>query len=222
MPPTMTVAKAHPSAPSLNDVENNIGSIPVVQATPDPRSSHVAIPAIPAGMVAKSITTTYSDGRQETITELVNPGASTITGAVPTSPTPAASVTVSQYHPPRVDLGARPIKITCPYCNQTEVTKTRSQFGVCTIISVVVLVICFFPLFWVPFICPSVSSPLIFILTINLVKSLLTAAFPRIFYCGIQQLSIMMGISQCLDYEHICRKCGRLVGKSKAECCSSG
>jgi hypothetical protein len=154
------VAEALPSAPPLNDVENNIGSIPVVQATPDPRLAHVAIPA---GMVAKSVTTTYSDGRQETVTEFVNPGASTFPCAVPTSsapaPAPAPSVTVSQYHPPRMDLGARPIKITCPYCNQTDVTKTRSQFGVCTIISVVVLLICFFPLFWVPFICPSVSSP---------------------------------------------------------------
>jgi hypothetical protein len=70
----------------------------------------------------------------------------------------APSVAVSQYHPPRLDLGARPTKITCPYCNQTDITRTRSQFGICTIISVVVLVICFFPLFWVPFICPSVSG----------------------------------------------------------------
>lgn len=148
---------AHPSAPPLNDVENNIGSIPVVQAIPGPSSAHVAIPA---GMVAKSVTTTYSDGRQETVTEFQNPGPSPVTGMVP-------PVTVSQHHPPRLDLGARPIKVTCPYCNQTDVTRTRSQFGVCTIISVVVLLFCFFPLFWVPFICPSVSDPVVFL--VNLV-----------------------------------------------------
>lgn len=153
MPPTVKDDDARPSAPPLNDVENNVSSIPVVQAMPGPSSAHVAIPA---GMVAKSVTTTFSDGRQETVTEF-HPIASPVAAATGAAP----SVAVSQYHPPRLDLGARPTKVTCPYCNQTDITRTRSQFGICTIISVVVLVICFFPLFWVPFICPSVSGTFI-------------------------------------------------------------
>ena len=45
MPPTVKDDDARPSAPPLNDVENNVSSIPVVQAMPGPSSAHVAIPA---------------------------------------------------------------------------------------------------------------------------------------------------------------------------------
>ncbi len=155
MPPTMKEDDARPSAPPLNDVESSVVSIPVVQAIRGPSSAHIAVPA---GMAKRTVTTTYSDGRQETVTEFQNPGASSAFAG--TAPMSAPPVTVSQHHPPRLDLGARPIKVTCPYCNQTDITKTRSQVGLCTIISVIVLIFCFFPLFWIPFICPSVSDPL--------------------------------------------------------------
>jgi hypothetical protein len=57
----------------------------------------------------------------------------------------------------RQDLGARPINITCGVCHYTGKTKANQQFGICTFISFFVLFLLFFPLFWLPFICPSVS-----------------------------------------------------------------
>jgi hypothetical protein len=57
----------------------------------------------------------------------------------------------------RQDLGARPVNITCGSCHCTGKTKAYQQFGICTFISFFVLLLLFFPLFWIPFICPSVS-----------------------------------------------------------------
>jgi len=137
-------------------------------------------PTVPPGMIAKTVTTNYPDGRQVTTTEYQPAAASTVAnGAAPaSSPTPA-NPAASQYHAPRRDLGARPISITCPYCGQTGRTRTNHNCGDCTLVTVIVLLLFCFPFFWVPFICPS-----------------------------------------CQDTEHHCSNCGRLVGKSRAECCS--
>ena len=78
--------------------------------------------AVPGGMVAKTVTTTYSDGRQVTVTEY-QPAAATETH----QGTPNA--TTSQYHAPRVDLGSRPVNLTCPYCTQTRRTRIIHQCG---------------------------------------------------------------------------------------------
>lgn len=145
-------------------------------SAPPPRPPPNA--AVPAGMMGKTVTTTYSDGRQVTTTEYQQPGASSSAGARPAAsaaPSPAAS----HYHPPRTDLGSRPASVTCPYCTSTVTTRTNHNCGDCTIISVIILLLFFWPLFWVPFVSPS-----------------------------------------CQDVEHKCSNCNRMVGKTRAECCS--
>lgn len=189
----MTITNdATPSAPPMDDEINVQETVPVVQATALPLGSSISSStpprpppnvAVPAGMVAKSVTTTYADGRQVTVTEYQQAGASTATSpssAVATSAAPVqVQVAASAYHPPRRDLGSRPVNITCPYCTQTSKTRTNHNCGDCTLISVILLLLFCFPFFWIPFICPS-----------------------------------------CQDVEHHCGNCGRLVGKSRAECCS--
>eukprot|EP01082_Thalassiosira_pseudonana_P007483 g6758.t1 g6758 contig23:1157494-1158162(-) len=113
---------------------------PVSSASLPPRPApHVAVPT---GTVAKTVTTTYADGRQVTVTEYEHPGSS-------------ATATAAQSFAPRHDLGATPVSITCPYCSHTGNTRTLSQCGDCTWISVIILLLFCFPFFWVPFVCPS-------------------------------------------------------------------
>lgn len=161
MPPTITDEEdPPPSAPPIN-------AVPVVKATPiastgtpvaafaaTSLSSSAPRPppnaAVPTGMVAKTVTTTYSDGRQVTTTEYQQPGAAPAASAAPT-PTPASQA----YQPPRRDLGSRPVNVTCPYCSQTGKTRVNHNCGDCTWISVIVLLLFCFPFFWIPFICPN-------------------------------------------------------------------
>mmetsp|Transcript_3849 Transcript_3849/g.7655 ORF Transcript_3849/g.7655 Transcript_3849/m.7655 type:complete len:164 (+) Transcript_3849:81-572(+) len=48
-------------------------------------------------------------------------------------------------------LGKDPVRITCPYCQQTAVTRTSNTIDACTVVSVIVLLIVFWPIFWIPF-----------------------------------------------------------------------
>ncbi|KAL9182780.1 hypothetical protein ACHAXT_004059 [Thalassiosira profunda] len=187
---TMTLDDAAPSAPPLDGV-------PVVQAAPVMASScppmaasavATAVPSAsmppkasvpPPGMVASTTTTTFPDGRQVTVTEYKPAANGSATRA---GPAPAASTAApaASYHPPRRDLGSRPVNITCPYCRAESVrTRINHNCGDCTLISVIILFLFCLPFFWILFICPS-----------------------------------------CQDVEHHCSNCGRLVGKSRAECCS--
>mmetsp|Transcript_18192 Transcript_18192/g.32948 ORF Transcript_18192/g.32948 Transcript_18192/m.32948 type:complete len:175 (-) Transcript_18192:373-897(-) len=165
---TASMAASSPVVPTASVVATAVSN-----SSAPPRNA-----AVPAGTMGKTVTTTYSDGRQVTTTEYLQPGASSSMGARPlalAAPSPAAS----QYHPPRPDLGSRPVSVRCPYCTSTVRTRTKHNSGDCTLISVIVLLLFFWPLFWVPFIFPD-----------------------------------------CQDVEHKCSNCGRLVGKSKAQCCS--
>ncbi|KAL7526714.1 hypothetical protein ACHAXR_001617 [Thalassiosira sp. AJA248-18] len=129
-----------PSAPPMDDGMDE--EIPVVKATAVPMSSAASVPlamstsvpppatapnaSVPAGMVAKSVTTTYADGRQVTVTEYQQPGASSSTGANPAAA--AASSATAAIVAPRRNLGARPVNIACPYCNQTAKTRINHNF----------------------------------------------------------------------------------------------
>eukprot|EP00584_Thalassiosira_punctigera_P017446 CAMPEP_0172551916 /NCGR_PEP_ID=MMETSP1067-20121228/42232_1 /TAXON_ID=265564 ORGANISM="Thalassiosira punctigera, Strain Tpunct2005C2" /NCGR_SAMPLE_ID=MMETSP1067 /ASSEMBLY_ACC=CAM_ASM_000444 /LENGTH=130 /DNA_ID=CAMNT_0013339783 /DNA_START=219 /DNA_END=612 /DNA_ORIENTATION=- len=111
------------SAPSAPPPDSNVpsASVPVAKATPIVASAvpSSSAPAVPAGMNAKTVTTTYPDGRQVTTTEYEPAGASSAAAAAASSaPTPPAAA----YHAPRRDLGARPNNVTCPYCNHTGKT----------------------------------------------------------------------------------------------------
>ena len=140
-----------PSAPPCNE---EYSSIPVVTATA------FDVSATP---VVKVVTTTYDDGRQVTVTEFQQPGMSTAAGPaaapLPSAPAPAAApgAFFCERGILRRDLGSRPVMITCRHCNHTGITETNSSHGACTFISTFALVFLFFPLFWLPFICPSVS-----------------------------------------------------------------
>mmetsp|Transcript_16917 Transcript_16917/g.39322 ORF Transcript_16917/g.39322 Transcript_16917/m.39322 type:complete len:212 (-) Transcript_16917:144-779(-) len=200
---------AIPSAPPLSELgRGGKEDIPLVQASLEgpPNSSHpVATDAIqpenlagsslpPGMMVAKSVTTTYPDGRT-TVTEYapMNQGPTVSRASAPVAASmarpgdgegvAAAAPAVNQSTYPRRDLGTRPATVTCPYCRHTG--KTRIDHIVCgesswMSIAVVSPCICCWPLFWIPFICPVFQ-----------------------------------------DVEHSCSNCGRRVGKSKAEAWAS-
>ena len=135
----MTVNTVAASAPPLDNDEE----IPCVVASAIPMSSSVppqpaTIPATcPPGMIAKTTTTTYSDGR--VVQETTFQPASSVAATQPTHQPVAAS----SYHPPRRDLGSRPVNVTCPYCSQTGKTRTNYNCGDCTLISVLILLLCF-------------------------------------------------------------------------------
>mmetsp|Transcript_35021 Transcript_35021/g.84539 ORF Transcript_35021/g.84539 Transcript_35021/m.84539 type:complete len:177 (-) Transcript_35021:1547-2077(-) len=152
MPPTITDEEdPAPSAPPINAVPV-VSAIPIASAGM-PVAASVAATSLPssapkpAGMMAKTVTTTYSDGRQVTTTEYQQPGAAPAASA---APTPSQA-----YQPPRRDLGSRPVNVTCPYCSHTGKTRVNHNCGDCTWISVIVLLLCCFPFFWIPFICPN-------------------------------------------------------------------
>ena len=72
----------------------------------------------------------------------------------------------------RSDLGNKPVMVKCGHCNHTGMTKTTSQMGACTFGSAFALLFLFFPLVWLPFVLPKVSSLRIPI--ISLTRSSLT------------------------------------------------
>mmetsp|Transcript_38370 Transcript_38370/g.91868 ORF Transcript_38370/g.91868 Transcript_38370/m.91868 type:complete len:210 (+) Transcript_38370:184-813(+) len=208
----MTIkGEAIPSAPPLSERGGDEEDIPIplAHATFDapPNSHHVAASAVPAvqpenpegssvscppGMVAKSVTTTYPDGRAVTVTEFVPidqvPAGQAVTHApVATSmarpgegANAAPAANQSTHHPPRRDLGTRPASVTCPYCQHTGKTRINHNCGDCAWIAVILLLLFCWPLFWLPLVCQN-----------------------------------------CQDVEHSCSNCGKLVGKSNAECCNN-
>ncbi len=177
---------ATPSAPPMSEVDfsNSQSEIPIAKAVPFTSSiasdppRQPASSAVPSGAVKRTVTT-YTDGRQVTVTEYVS---STSEATPPTSTGPVSAMTANspQFFVPRRDLGHTSVSMKCPYCSHTGSTKLTKSFGDCTWISVIIMLIVFIPLFWVPFVFPS-----------------------------------------CQDTKHQCRKCGRIIGESNSECCSS-
>lgn len=83
-----------------------------------------------------------------------------ITTSSAPQPPPNNAVT-PQAAPPRPSgttyvpgLSMKSARVTCPYCREQAVTNTKSQIDCCTIIGVIVMILVFWPLFWIPFICP--------------------------------------------------------------------
>jgi hypothetical protein len=164
MPPTITADKdnAEPSAPPLTD------SIPVVAAyaiSNDEPATSASLPprpppnvAVPQGMVAKTVTSKYADGREVTVTEYHPADTSNGVTPAPAATTSTATAAPSNYVPPRRDLGSVPVTFTCPFCSHAGPTRTRADCGDCTWISVIILLLCCFPFFWVPFVCNNVSN----------------------------------------------------------------
>jgi LITAF-like zinc ribbon domain len=55
-------------------------------------------------------------------------------------------------------LGRDPKRIQCPFCGQHTITRARTQIDVFTIVMVVLLVIFFWPLFWLPLVLPGCKT----------------------------------------------------------------
>lgn len=55
-------------------------------------------------------------------------------------------------------LGRKSVRCTCPYCKNQIVTRLRDQFDECTITAIVLLVLFFWPLFWVPMVSPECKT----------------------------------------------------------------
>ena len=83
--------------------------------------------------------------------------SSTTIPAANNSTTAGARAILCEAGVPRVDLGPTPVKITCGGCNHTGPSKTDGQIGTCAIIGIVVLVLFFWPLFWLPLVMNDVS-----------------------------------------------------------------
>jgi hypothetical protein len=83
----------------------------------------------------------------------------------------AIDVTLCERGILRSDLGNKPVMVKCGHCTHTGMTKTTSQMGACTFGSAFALLFLFFPLVWLPFVLPKVSS-------LN-THNLFDAQFPR-------------------------------------------
>jgi hypothetical protein len=101
--------------------------------------------AIPAGNSYKPAPASSTASRPTTTT--------TTTYTVP-APSPAATGQVVNL----TNLGTSPHNINCPYCQQSAVTRTRSQIDCFTITMIVILILLFWPLFWVPLVVPGCKT----------------------------------------------------------------
>jgi hypothetical protein len=50
--------------------------------------------------------------------------------------------------------GREPQRITCPYGGVDTVTRPQSQIDACTVVTAVLLLFVFWPVFWIPFVVP--------------------------------------------------------------------
>lgn len=208
MPPTIIDDKdaTEPSAPPLSE------SIPVVSAyavpndqpaaTSNPPASSVSMPrpppnvAVPKGMVAKTVTTKYADGREVTVTEFVSAEASNGAAAPPATTSIATPNVPTQNNAsmsPRRDLGSIPVTFTCPFCSHAGPTRTRSDCGDCTWISVIIMLLVCFPFFWVPFVCNNVSAIINDVMQYDLFK------------CIAEQSSLLWPFLHLMNATILCR-----------------
>jgi hypothetical protein len=55
-------------------------------------------------------------------------------------------------------LPSSSVRMTCPFCNETMITRTRTEISGCTVTGVVCLTIFCCPFFWLPLVCDCVST----------------------------------------------------------------
>jgi hypothetical protein len=77
--------------------------------------------------------------------------------ATPSAVTTTTTTTTKVIHPLQ-SLSSSPQPVTCPFCNASIVTRVREEISGCTIALVVILLLVFWPLFWLPLICRDVSE----------------------------------------------------------------
>ena len=77
------------------------------------------------------------------------------TGTTTTPVSPPEKTTPAGGVPEPIGFLTRsPMTITCPHCAVTAVTRPRSQIDCITTLMVVLLLLLFWPLFWLPFVIP--------------------------------------------------------------------
>mmetsp|Transcript_19555 Transcript_19555/g.27122 ORF Transcript_19555/g.27122 Transcript_19555/m.27122 type:complete len:174 (+) Transcript_19555:141-662(+) len=86
----------------------------------------------------------------------VKPATTTTTTTTYTVPPPAAPQPVAPG--PMPVFGRDPTGFTCPHCHKNCVTRTRSHPDVVTIVAIILLVLFFWPLFWLPLCLPGCQT----------------------------------------------------------------
>mmetsp|Transcript_28932 Transcript_28932/g.60943 ORF Transcript_28932/g.60943 Transcript_28932/m.60943 type:complete len:177 (-) Transcript_28932:255-785(-) len=113
-------------------------------------------PSSPPGMLTKTITINYPDGRQITTTEFIPESSASASVLPPELVGSSVTRSVAAEVPPvrmRKDLGTKTVSVTCPHCDQRSSTKVVREYGTCTWVTFTLLLLFFFPLFWLPFVC---------------------------------------------------------------------
>lgn len=106
-------------------------------------------------------------------------------------------------------LPSSSVRMTCPFCNQTMITRTRGEISGTTVTVVVCLTIFCCPFFWLPLVCNCVSNSLMFCECLNIGFNHKS----RSKICSSSRLQ-----KQCKDTVHFCSVCGSEVGLRSA-CC---
>ena len=86
-----------------------------------------------------------------TVTSYTVPAGPTTTGPSPSTYQGNAKIGLR-------GLTGKSTYITCPHCNHRNFTRTRNLIDCCTVVGVVVMLFVFWPLFWLPFVCPCCMS----------------------------------------------------------------
>ena len=134
------------------------------------------------------------------------------------------AVLTSGYHPPRRDLGSRPVNVTCPYCTRTGKTRTNYNCGdvskermhICSHIHMICN--CLYFLFFTPLSYTCLIMMYMFS-SLTFTQCTLISVIILLLFC-LPFFWIPFICPSCQDVEHHCSNCGRLVGKSRAECCA--
>ena len=146
-------------------VENPPAYAPGMEPTP-PSQSTVAQSQTqqPSPQVAASSSTTRPGANKPSITTTTTttyiPAAAGAAATATTGGVAASTTNTASAAPPPAGkvslpgLSQKASSIVCPYCNQQGVTRTRSQIDCCTVVGVIVMILVFWPLFWLPFVCP--------------------------------------------------------------------
>mmetsp|Transcript_29883 Transcript_29883/g.88819 ORF Transcript_29883/g.88819 Transcript_29883/m.88819 type:complete len:161 (-) Transcript_29883:333-815(-) len=134
--------------------------IPVVTATvvdPDTRfDNEIAVPpsaSAAAAVTSNSVPPAYVPASTVEGSKIAS---STKKPSTPVTTTTTTTTTTTASRP--ANLGRSPTGFKCPFCQQEQVTTVREQIDACTIVAIVLLLLFFWPLFWLPLCMPSCKT----------------------------------------------------------------
>lgn len=114
-----------------------------------------AAPYVPAAPNAPQVS--IPPQKQSTTVSYTIPAASAtpVSSSIQKPPAPGVQTTVPAGY---MKLGKDPSRCTCPHCNQTMVTRTTHKIDTVTILLVIVMLLVFWPLFFLPLIIPGCKA----------------------------------------------------------------